>query len=227
MNRSNTKIVLTGSLGHISKPLAEVLVEKGHSVTVISSKAERQKDIEALGAKAAIGSMQDADFLTAAFTGADVVYVMEALGSGSFSDQKGDIIAAVSQIGQNYKQAVQQSGVKRVVHLSSIGAYTNQGNGLLAFHYNVEKILNQLPSNVSITFMRPGAFYYNLLAFIPTIKTQGMILSNYGGEDKKPWVSPLDIAAVITEEIEAPFKGRKVRYVASEEITSANLSPVK
>ncbi len=34
-------IVLTGSLGNISKPLAQELVQKGHSVTVISSKAER------------------------------------------------------------------------------------------------------------------------------------------------------------------------------------------
>src|SRR6185312_1030183 len=52
-------IVLTGSLGHISKPLTQILVQKGHSVTVISSKAERQKDIEALGAKVAIGTMED------------------------------------------------------------------------------------------------------------------------------------------------------------------------
>ena len=37
------KIVVTGSLGHIGKPLTEELVQKGHSVTVISSKAEKQK----------------------------------------------------------------------------------------------------------------------------------------------------------------------------------------
>jgi len=28
-------IILTGSLGHISKPLTQILVQKGHSVTVI------------------------------------------------------------------------------------------------------------------------------------------------------------------------------------------------
>ncbi len=45
------KIILTGSLGNISKPLTKYLVGKGNTVTVISSKAERQKEIEALGAK--------------------------------------------------------------------------------------------------------------------------------------------------------------------------------
>ena len=57
------KITITGSLGNISKPLAIELVLKGHQVMVISSKAERQKEIEAIGAKAAIVSIQDAGFL--------------------------------------------------------------------------------------------------------------------------------------------------------------------
>jgi len=213
------KISITGSLGNISKPLTKELVAKGHQVTVISSTAERQTEIEAIGAKAAIGSMQDADFLAAAFKGADIVYVMETLGTHSFMDHNLDLMAAISQIGQNYKQAIEQSGVKHVVHLSSIGAHTDKGNGILAFHYNVEKILNELPDDVSIKFMRPVGFYYNMLAFIPTIKAQGVIFSNYGGDDKEPWVSPLDIAAVIAEEMEKPFEGRTIRYIASEELS--------
>jgi uncharacterized protein YbjT (DUF2867 family) len=70
------KIILTGSLGNISKPLTVELAGKGHEVTVISSKPEKQTSIELLGAKAAIGSIEDVDFLTATFTGADAVYCM-------------------------------------------------------------------------------------------------------------------------------------------------------
>jgi uncharacterized protein YbjT (DUF2867 family) len=218
------KIIVTGSLGHIGKPLTIELVQKGHEVTVISSNPERQGAIEALGAKAAIGSMEDADFLSASFTGADAVYVMESLGSGRYFDPNIDIIGAINKIGNNYKQAIQQSGVKRVVHLSSIGAHTDQGNGLLAFHYNVEKILKSLPSEVAITFMRPVGFYDNLLGFINTIKTQGVIATNYGGDNKKPWVSPLDIATAVAEELVTPFAGRKIRYVASDEISCNELA---
>ena len=218
------KIIVTGSLGNISKPLTKELVQKGHQVTVVSSKPERQKDIEAMGAKAAIGTMEDADFLTTTFKGADAVYVMETMGGNSFFDPNLDIIAAVNKIGNSYKQAVEQSGVKRVVHLSSVGAHTDKGNGLLAFHYNVENILKTLPSDVSITFMRPVGFYYNLLGFINTIKTQDVIATNYGGESKKPWVSPIDIAAAVAEELATPFEGRKVRYVASDEISCNELA---
>ena len=218
------KIIVTGSLGNISKPLTKELVQKGHQVTVVSSKPERQKDIEAMGAKAAIGTMEDADFLTTTFKGADAVYVMETMGGNSFFDPNLDIIAAINKIGNSYKQAVEQSGVKRVVHLSSVGAHTDKGNGLLAFHYNVENILKTLPSDVSITFMRPVGFYYNLLGFINTIKTQDVIATNYGGESKKPWVSPIDIAAAVAEELATPFEGRKVRYVASDEISCNELA---
>jgi len=221
------KITITGSLGNISKPLIKELVQKGHTVTVISSKAERQKDIEAMGAKAAIGSMQDVDFLTSAFKGADIVYAMETLGgSHTFFDKELDIVASITKIGLNYKQAIQQAGVKRVIHLSSIGAHTDKGVGMLNFHYNVESILKELPSDVSIKFMRPVGFYYNMFAFIPTIKAQNAIISNYGGDEKEPWVSPLDIAAVIAEEMEKPFNGREVRYIASEELSPNEVAKI-
>jgi nucleoside-diphosphate-sugar epimerase len=58
------KIIVTGSLGHISKPLTEQLISQGHIVTVISSSENRTNEIEALGAKAAIGSLEDAAFVT-------------------------------------------------------------------------------------------------------------------------------------------------------------------
>jgi uncharacterized protein YbjT (DUF2867 family) len=214
------KIVLTGSISQIGKPLTEELVQKGHSITVISSKPERQQDIEALGAKAAIGSMFDADFLTATFKGADIVYLMETLdAAGDSFDKEVDFIAAINQIGRNYKQAIEQSGVKQVVHLSSIGAHMDKGNGFLVFHYNVEQLLKQLPDNVAIKFIRPVGFYTNMFSFIQTIRTKGTIISNYGGDQKEPWVAPLDIAAVIAEEMDKPFQGRTIRYVASDEVS--------
>ena len=219
-------IVLTGSLGHIGKPLAEKLLQKGHAITVISSKTERQKEIEALGAKAAIGTMEDANFLTTAFTGADVVYIMEALGASSFFDKNFDYMAVINKIANNYKQAIQQSGVKRVVHLSSIGAHTDKGNGILAFHYETEQILQTLAPDVSIKFMRPVGFYYNMFAFIPTIKMQNEIVQNYGGDEKEPWVSPLDIASVIAEEMEKHFAGRPVRYIASDEASPNEVAKI-
>ena len=207
------KITITGSLGNISKPLTEELIKKGHSITVISHNKDRQKDIEALGAAAAIGTFEDVNFLTEAFKGADAVYCMISSGN-AYSDPAFDLMAYTSRLGNNYKQAILQSGVKRVVFLSSIGAHLEKGNGLLAFYYKVENILNSLPADIAITFMRPVSFYSNLLGYINTIKTQGVIATNFGGDRKNPWVSTIDIAAAVAEELVAGQPpSRKIRYV--------------
>lgn len=208
-------IVVTGSLGHISKPLTQTLIQKGHCVTVISSRAEKQKDIDTIGAKAAIGSLDDATFLLRTFKDADIVYCMEP--PANFFDPNENMEDHWMNIARSYSEAIRQSGVKRIVHLSSIGAHTDKGNGMLRIHYKVENIFRQLPDNVSIKFMRPVGFYYNMFAFIPTIKTQNAIFQNYGGDQKEPWVSPLDIASAIAEEMEKPFDGRTFRYIASDE----------
>jgi uncharacterized protein YbjT (DUF2867 family) len=211
------KFVVTGSLGNISKPLTTELVQKGHRVTVISSNLEKQKDIEALGAITAIGTLEDVEFLVSAFTGADAVYCM--VPPNDYFDLSLDLIAYYRRIGNNYAQAIQQSGVKRVVNLSTIGAHLEKGSGILFGAHKVEKILNELSSNVAIIHIRPTSFYNNLYAYVDVIKNQGFIAANYGADKIIPWVSPIDIAAVIAEEIVTPFVGRQVRYVASEELT--------
>lgn len=221
------KIVLTGSSGRIGKPLTKSLVKNEHLVTVISSKTERKTEIEALGAKAAIGSMQDVDFLTKTFKNADAVYLMVAWDAiGNIFDKEINFPTEFLKIASIYKQAVEQSGVKKVVYLSSIGAHTNESIGSLSIYHGVEKIMNELSSNVSIKFMRPVAFYPNIFRFMQTIKADITIVQSYGGDKKEPWVSTLDIADAIVAEMEKPFNGRSFRYIASDEVSPNEVATV-
>lgn len=210
------KIIVTGSLGHISKPLTAELLQKGHTVTVISSNPAKQNEIEALGAKAAIGSVGDVEFLTATFTGADAVYCM--VPPNNYFDHNFDLMAYFRGIADNYARAIRASGVKRVVYLSSVGAHLSEGSGLILGHHAGEAIMNTL-RGVAITFMRPVGFYYNLYSFVPMIKKEDIIAANYGAGETLVWVSPIDIAAAVAEELELPVQGKKVRYVVSDELT--------
>lgn len=218
------KITLAGSLGHIGRPLTQELVQKGHSVTVISSNAERQKDIEAMGATAAIGSLEDVGFITSAFTGADAVFCM--VPPANYFDHSLDLPGYYQRLGNNYAQAIAQTGVKKVVNLSTIGGNMDKGNGLLLGGHHVESILNELSSDIAITHIRPTEFYYNLLPQVHSAKENGFIASNIGGKIVNAWVSPTDIASVIAEEITSPLAGRKVRYVASDELTYNELAAI-
>jgi uncharacterized protein YbjT (DUF2867 family) len=209
------KIIVTGSLGNISQPLATELVQQGHSVTVISSKPDRQAAIEALGATAAIGFLEDADFLAATFAGADAVYAMVP---PSYTEL--DSRAYFQRIGRNYAQAIQQARVRRVVHLSSWGAHRNHGTGGILGSHDVEEILAPLPG-LALTHLRPTSFYTNYYSFVGMIKGAGFLGANCAGNYRVALVHPRDIAAAAAEELTKPDvpAGRTIRYVASDEHT--------
>ncbi len=211
------KITLTGSLGRIGKPLTQNLIKANHTVTVISSDPARSKAIEALGATPAIGRLQDTDFLSSTFKEADVVYTM--VPPPNYTDPHLDLLDYYQTFGNSFAKAIRQTALKRVVNMSSIGAHLAKGNGILLGTYQVENILNNLPVEVAITHIRPTEIYYNLFQFIDLIKHQGMMASNLAADDLNVWVSTQDIAACVAEEINTPSQGRKVRYVASEELT--------
>lgn len=212
------KIVVTGSLGNISKPLAQELIVQGHEVTIISTKAAKQQEIEKLGAKAAIGSVTDAEFLKSAFAGADAVYGMTPPNFGAT-----DMIGYYTAVAGAYAEAVKRADVKHMVYLSSYGADLESGTGIIVGSHQSEGILNGL-GDVAVTCLRPGYFYYNLYNFLGMIKAQGMIGANFGGDDKLVMVSPLDIAAAAAVELTAANPHSKVRYIASDEYTCSEVA---
>jgi len=216
---SKMKIVVTGSLGHISKPLALALIQKGHDVTVISSNSERKSAIEALGAVAAIGSLQDAGFLARVFEAADAVYLMIPPTYTGVTNVRN----YYSEIGGKYVDAIRATGVGRIVFLSSIGAELDKGTGVVLGVHDVEGLLDEL-TGVRITHLRPGYFYYNLYNYIGQIKGLGLITDNFGGEDKLVLVSPVDIAAAAAEEMEASGTVQHIRYIASDEGTASSVA---
>lgn len=172
------KIIVTGSTGNISKPLTQTLIAAGHNVTVISSNADKVAEIESLGAKAAIGSLADADFLTQTFTGADALYAMVP---PSFSAES--LRAYQNETGKSYAEAIKRSGIKKVVALSSIGAHLDSGVGPIKGIHDVEGVLSGL-DGVAVKFIRAPFFYINFFSNIPLIKHQGILGSNYPGRCK-------------------------------------------
>ncbi len=151
--------------------------------------------------------MEDADFLTSSFTGAEVIYIMLPL---NFS--VGDLHAYLRNIAQNYAQAIKQSGVKRMIFLSGWVA------GVIDAYKDFENIFNNLP-DVSVTHIRPGYFYSNFFESMEMIRDKGIIAATFGGEDKIVFSAPSDIADAIANEIQESHQGERIRYVASDGMT--------
>jgi uncharacterized protein YbjT (DUF2867 family) len=214
------KIIVTGSLGNISKPLAQNLIKAGHEVTVISSKEEKSAEIKALGATPAIGSVGDVAFLTRIFSGADAVYTMVPPNLAA-TNWRGYI----SGIGHNYAEAIKASGVKKVVNLSSIGAHLPDGTGPIKGIYDVEHTLNAL-DGVAVKHLRAGFFYVNFYGNVDMIKHMGILGSNYGENTNLSLVHPTDIADAATEELQHDLTGKSIRYVVSDEHTAGETAAI-
>lgn len=208
-------ITITGSLGNISKPLAQRLVQAGHEVKIITSSANKRSEIEALGATAAIGSVEDVAFLTSAFSGADAIYTMTPNNFGA-TDQR----AYMATVGKSYAEAIKNANIKNVVNLSSIGADLPSGTGPIKGLHDVENLLNTL-EGVNIKHLRAAYFYTNFYNDVPLIKNLGFTGSNFSADTLMILVHPKDIASEIAAQIETGFEGKSIRYVYSEEQTSS------
>jgi len=219
-NYNTMSIILAGSLGNTSKPLAELLVKAGHPVTVISGKAARKPDIEAIGAVAAIGSLEDSDFLATVFVGAKAVYAMVPP-----KHDEPDNTAYYIRIAKSYAQAIRLSGVKKIVLLSGYGADLPNGTGPIVGMHQVEKILSEI-DGIFLSTLRVGYFYTNFIHhFKSSIKQAGFIGSNYGGSDRLLLVHASDIAVAASEELlSVPSIDVKIRYVVSDECTADEIA---
>ena len=213
--------VITGSIGHISRPVVAELVKAGKHVTVISTSEDRVKEIEKLGAKALVGNVSDAQFVLKAFRGADVVYTMIPPIWATSDWRKSQ-----NEVGENYARSIRENNVRYVVNLSSVGADVGHGVGPVDGLFDLEKKLDAIPS-LNVKHLRPGFFYYNFLAQIPLVKTAGIMGANYGDGEKIYLVHTKDIAAAAVEELlNLSFTGSSVRYIVSDERSGKDIASV-
>jgi uncharacterized protein YbjT (DUF2867 family) len=206
------KFVVTGAAGHVSKPLTELLLKKGHDVTVVGRSPKNLENLVKLGAKTAIGDMGDVPFLTKTFKEADGVYLMLPPMWDSDDQKKQSIRYA-----ENFSSAIRANAVKNAVFLSSYGAHRHNDAGAISGLGLAEVLLNKL-DGVNVLSLRAGYFYSNLLLSLDLVKGAGHMGNMFAIPDGTfTVVDPNDIARVAAEALDKlNFKGHSHVYVISD-----------
>lgn len=159
---------VAGVTGQTGAATADALLGQGHTIRVIVRDAAKAATWAARGAEVAIANLDDADALTRALNGVDGAFLLNPPAYGS-ADPMGDAVT----VGTALARAVRQSGLKRAVVLSSIGAHLPAGTGMIMTNHLVEKAFTD--AGVSATFLRAPYFLENLLSVLPLVKADGIL----------------------------------------------------
>jgi uncharacterized protein YbjT (DUF2867 family) len=214
-NQSGEKnmYVILGATGNTGKRIAETLLTAGKSVTAVSRNADHLKSLVDKGATAAVGSLDDANFLTKIFTGATAVYALIPPNFGAPNYR-----AYQNNVGNAILDAVKNSGVKHIVFLSSVGAHLAQGSGVLLGLYDFETALAK-HTDVNAIFLRAGYFMQNFFGSIGVVKHAG-VLGGFpiSGDIQIPMIHTNDIADVASHFLlKSDFTGQKKVDVVNAE----------
>lgn len=195
--------VIAGATGNTGKPIAEALLKAGKQVRIISREKDKAAALVALGAELIEGSSTDRATLTQAFTGANAAYVLVPP-----AYQSPDFRAFQAEATENIAAAIEASGIKNVVTLSSIGAHMTSGAGVVQGLHHMEQRLNKI-EGVNILHLRPSYFLENTLGQVGAVKMMGAMASPLRGDLKMPMISTSDIAAYAAKRLLAlDFSGK-------------------
>jgi uncharacterized protein YbjT (DUF2867 family) len=180
-------IVVTGATGNVGRPLIQALASAGEQVTAVSRRISDvpngvSNDVPN-GVRRLQADLSQPETLTPALDGAKAVFLLtsaEFLVSGNMKD---------------VMEVVEESGVERVVLLSS------QGVGTSRHPSDIEDAVTQ--SGVAWTMVRPGNFASNAFQWAESIRTQRLMAAPFA-DAALPAVNPDDIAEVAAAALRDP-----------------------
>jgi uncharacterized protein YbjT (DUF2867 family) len=214
-------ITVTTPTGKIGSVVTKKLLKEKVSLTLVARYPEKVKYAVDQGAKVIQGSSDDPEVLKHATQNADVLFVLTPPDM-SVTDIKGHYrrFAAAAA------EAVKENKIPYVVHLSSIGAELESGNGPVAGLHVNEEILREACPN--IVQLRAGYFMENTLGQLQNIVSSGSLFTTFPQDTKLSMIATEDIGHKAAELlIKADWNGEKiVELVGPEEISYEDVARI-
>jgi uncharacterized protein YbjT (DUF2867 family) len=148
------KIIILGGTGFIGRHICEKLIRAGHEVTVPTRKLENARAIQTLpGLQAVVCNVHQAAQLAQAVAGHEVLINLVAILHGSEAEFEHVHVALPVSI----VAACKSGGVKRIVHISSLGAALDAPSQYLRSKGRGEQVFAE--SGLDVTVLRPSVVF--------------------------------------------------------------------
>jgi uncharacterized protein YbjT (DUF2867 family) len=189
---------IAGVSGNTGKVVADVLIKQRQPVRVIVRDAAKGAPWAARGAEVAVADLEDPGALTRALKGVDGAYLLMP----PAAPQATGMVERARRLTAVAKRAIETSGVKHVVFLSSVGA-DRPDSGMITTLHSAEQELRTL--RTPVTFVRAGYFLENWAGVLPPAVQQGVLPTFLAPERPIGMVATKDIGFAAAQALrEAP-----------------------
>jgi uncharacterized protein YbjT (DUF2867 family) len=182
-------ITIFGASGNTGGAAAATLLKHGKKVRVVGRKAEKLAALVRAGAEAAVGDIQDGAFVRLALAGAGGAYVLipPNMAAGDFRAYQKRVVDAVAG-------AVEATGLRYLVLLSSIGAHHAAGTGPIVAVHDFEQRLSEI-AGLNAVYLRASFFMENVFMGMGSIKAAGIYPGPMPAEAAVQMIAAADIGA--------------------------------
>jgi uncharacterized protein YbjT (DUF2867 family) len=198
--------VITGATGNTGSIVAETLLANGGKVRVVGRDAKRLERFTQKGADAFVADVTDAGAMAKAFSGAKAAYAMVPPSISS-----PDVRAYQERVNDALLSAIEKTGVKHVVVLSSVGADKPEKTGPVVGLHNLEEKLKGV-AGLNALYLRAGYFMENILPQVGVIQVLGSVAGPLRSDLPLPMIATRDIGTVAAEALlKLDFEGKRPR----------------
>jgi NAD(P)H dehydrogenase (quinone) len=210
---------VAGVSGQTGAAVAKALLVAGERVRVIVRRADAAAAWRARGADVAVADVADTAALTAALHGTTGAYLLNPPAYGA-----ADPFAVAEGVGASFAQALDASGTRRAVVLSSVGAHVTQGTGIIATNRRIEQALANVA--VPVASVRARYFFENWRHVLSAVTANGVLPSFLTPLDRRVgMVTVNDIAAQVVALLRgAAWQGRRIVELASFDASPAEVA---
>jgi len=181
--------IILGATGQVGSNLISELRNNGFPVRAVVRNPDKLSDKTIETQTADLFNLEQ---LTEAFKDGTAVFVLTPENPTS-----NDIIGDTKRIVENYRKAIQATGIKKVVALSCVGSHIDGNTGNILMSRILEQGLDSL--HIEKVFIRPSYYFSNWLGYLDTVD-QYSVLPTFFPEDLKiEMQSPVDLAKFIAK----------------------------
>jgi len=210
--------IILGATGQVGSAIVGFLRKKKVNVKAVARNAEKANALKEKGAEVAIADYFDLNALNDAVRDGELIFVITPE-----TGQSDNVLGDTKRILENYRKAIENSGVKSIIGLSSGGAHLEKyqrDTGNLLMSNVLEHEFLSLPINQ--VFIRPSYFYSNWLMSADVAKESGILPSFYPTDLKIEMNSPIDVAEFVANKIIAGIDKSELIELAGPEQYSPN-----